>query len=111
MLHCFSITPKLSKKSSTDCNPPAAPKQSFLYHPDSLENKATLMCQRKTVHRKRNVYREEDEKPEAKAGPKKGGGKLRGEGDVLIKVRVGGGGCEGIDGDGGILCGPSCYTC
>ncbi|GMH77156.1 hypothetical protein TL16_g07308 [Triparma laevis f. inornata] len=74
MLHCFSITPKLSKKSSTDCNPPAAPKQSFLYHPDSLENKATLMCQRKTVHRKRNVYREEDERPEAKAGPKKGGG-------------------------------------
>jgi len=91
MLHRFSITPKLEKKSSTDCNPPPKPKAravpgeaSFLYYADSLENVATLRCQRKTVHRVEAVYKPEEDTAEAKAGPKKGAN-LRGDGDVLIK--------------------------
>ena len=72
MLHCWSVSPSLSLQSSTNLNPPTPASVSFLHHPESTMNKATLMTNRKTVFRKSTAYSKE-ETLEARAGPKKGG--------------------------------------
>ena len=85
MLHAWDMKLKKVEGMSANLNPPEKKKASFMEHPDSIENNATLMCKRKTIFTLGR--RHEPLNPSKMAGPMKGSS-LRGEGDVWVGPEV-----------------------